>query len=100
MLKTALDLGVRTMLLTPATELLTDVKGAVIGARVGKGEVIRARRGVVLASGGLSGDAGLRMQHFPHDAQGDDHFTPTVGHEGDAVKLVEPIGGALDLTPH
>ncbi|NUP75385.1 MAG: FAD-binding protein, partial [Sinomonas sp.] len=41
-----------------------------------------------------SGDAELRRRYFPHD--GDDHFTPTVGHGGDAARLALAAGGFID----
>ncbi|MFD1213613.1 FAD-binding protein, partial [Arthrobacter sp. GCM10027362] len=57
---------------------------------------VHARLGVVLAAGGFSGNTELRRQYFPHDPTGDNHFTPTVGHGGDAVTLAQQVGGYVD----
>ncbi|MDD0856795.1 FAD-binding protein [Arthrobacter alpinus] len=78
--------------------LTKDDDGVVSGAVLG-GEhagVVHARLGVILAAGGFSGNKELRKQYFPHDPHGDDHFTPTVGHGGDAANLAMAAGGHID----
>ncbi|WP_066285343.1 FAD-dependent oxidoreductase [Arthrobacter sp. B6] len=98
MVKSADDLGVRIWVNTPALSLRRAEDGAVTGAVLG-GEhagTVNARFGVVLAAGGFSGSKELRMKYFPHDPQGDNHFTPTVGHGGDAVTLAQEVGGFVD----
>ncbi|MEC9324569.1 MAG: FAD-dependent oxidoreductase, partial [Actinomycetota bacterium] len=52
----------------PMTELITDADGAVVGAVVekdGRQIRVRARRGVLLASGGFDHDMDWRLQHLP-----------------------------------
>jgi hypothetical protein len=95
MVKTATDLGITIWTSTTATEL-TSTAGVVSGALVSGPHANRvsARLGVVVAAGGFSGSEDLRKQYFPHEAS--DHFTPTVGHHGDSVALVEPLGGIVD----
>ena len=98
MVKSADDLGMRLWNSSPALSLTRDDAGTVTGAVIG-GEhaaTVTARLGVILAAGGFSGNKELRQQYFPHDADGDDHFTPTVGHGGDAATLAISAGGHID----
>lgn len=96
MVKSALDAGVRMWNNAPVLSLTRGDDGAVTGAVLGGDHAVRveARLGVILAAGGFSGDAELRRRYFPHD--GDDHFTPTVGHGGDAARLALSAGGVID----
>lgn len=66
--RSLLDCQVPIWLSTPARQLLTDGPGAVIGAAVEReGRVlrIRARAGVVLASGGFEHNQALRDRYLP-----------------------------------
>jgi succinate dehydrogenase/fumarate reductase flavoprotein subunit len=98
MTRSALDAGVRVWDSSPVVELLRDSTGRVSGARLGgtHSGIVRARKGVILAAGGFSGDRELRQRYFPHDPSGDQHFTPTVGHGGDAARLAMAAGGTID----
>ncbi|GAA3686824.1 FAD-dependent oxidoreductase [Arthrobacter ginkgonis] len=102
MVKSALDSGVRLWTSTPVLSLATDDSGAVTGAVLGgeQAGTVRAKLGVVLAAGGFSGSKDLRREYFPHDPHGDNHFTPTVGHGGDAVTLARQVGGFVDDGVH
>lgn len=102
MVKSAYDAGVRMWEATPVQQLTVDDAGAVDGAVLGGKHAgrVQARLGVILASGGFSGDKELRKQYFPHDPKGDNHFTPTIGHGGDAVTLAKQVGGHVDDGVH
>ena len=96
LLKSALDGGVRILLSTSATRLQLDdgaVRGIVATNRDGDVEIL-ARRGVVLACGGLSHDLARRRALF---SRGADAFSmaPT-GNTGDGVRLGESAGGAVE----
>lgn len=65
--------GVRVLLNTEAVRLLTDGDARVTGLRVSgpRGQRdLRARRGVILASGDFSGNATMRKEHLPEAAHG------------------------------
>lgn len=78
-----------------ACELLGEdgvVAGAVIETAAGH-EVIRARHGVVLATGGLSQNTQWRARLFPH---ADDHASLAVPEaDGSAIALAMPFGAML-----
>ena len=97
MVKSALDAGVRVWTSTPVERLITDDSGAVTGAVLsGKhAGTVTARLGVVLAGGGFSGDDELRKKYFPHDAHGNEHFTPTQGHDGSSARMAIAVGGEI-----
>jgi len=94
LLKACLDRKIEPMLETPARELITD-GGRVIGLRAereGKDFHIRARKGVILASGGFEWDEELKGQFLsgpmplplsPPDC------------EGDGLKMAMAIGAKL-----
>ena len=57
---------------------------------------VRARRGVILATGGFSHDRDMMVRHYPHVADGQSHFPlapPEVS--GDGLRLAQALGGAL-----
>lgn len=98
MVRSALDAGVRVWTSTPVRRLITDEAGAVTGAQLGGEHAgqVTARLGVVLAGGGFTGDEELRRQYFPHDPDGDQHFTPTQGHDGSSARMAMAVGGRID----
>lgn len=98
MVRSALDAGVTVWDTAPVEHLITDADGRVTGARIGgdHATTVRARKGVIIAAGGFSGDRELRQQYFSHDKSGDQHFTPTVGHGGDGARLAMSVGGTID----
>ena len=98
LLKSADDLGVRIMPATPAQALLTE--GArIAGARVirdGAPLDIRARRGVVLASGGFPHDTARKASMFPHAPTGREHWSAApASNTGDGIRLGESAGGNM-----
>ena len=98
LLRSAADLGVEFRTASPALRLLRDgerVCGAALGTREGEVEV-RARRGVVLATGGYPHDADRRRESFPADAG---HLTVAApSATGDGLRLGESMGGQVDGT--
>ncbi|MEQ1615380.1 MAG: FAD-dependent oxidoreductase [Hyphomicrobiaceae bacterium] len=101
--KSALDLGVRVLLGTPALELMTE-QGHVNGAHVGsarKARAIRSWRGVVLACGGFPHSTARIAALFPHAPTGSEHHSAAPkGNTGDGLCLGEFVGGEVrhDLT--
>lgn len=104
MQKKCAELGVLIETRTRLVNLVTDAKGAVIGAEVRKGyrfpkdesgspEFIRALGGVVIASGGFSQNVKLRMLH---DARLGPQLDSTnqPGATGDAMQAAQRIGAA------
>jgi 3-oxosteroid 1-dehydrogenase len=90
--------GIPLWLNSPMTELLTDVDGGVVGAvveRDGASQRIRARRGVVLASGGFDHDMAWRREHLP-ELETDWSFGNPAS-MGDGIRAGEKVGAALDL---
>lgn len=95
LLKSAMDAGVTLLNNTPARRLvITD--GAVTGVVVAKNDgqqTIRARKGVVLASGGFGANAEMRRKYVP---QADDGWSlQPEGCQGDGINMGIEAGGAL-----
>jgi succinate dehydrogenase/fumarate reductase flavoprotein subunit len=98
LLRSATDSGVELRSSSRAVRLLQEggaVRGAVLGTDTGEIEV-RARRGVVLASGGFPHDAERLRAMFP---AADQHWTLAVpSATGDGARLGESVGGSVDRT--
>lgn len=83
------------MLETPAKRLITDAEGAVIGvlaSQKGKDICIKAKRGVVLATGGFEYDEKYLMNSvraFPIHALG------SPGNTGDGLRMASEVGAHL-----
>jgi succinate dehydrogenase/fumarate reductase flavoprotein subunit len=88
-----LRLGVDVRL-NHAAERLVMEDGRVSGVRV-RGETIRARRGVVLATGGFSHDPALRAELLPKAVR---FSAAHSGNSGDGIRLARAAGGALDTS--
>lgn len=86
--------GVQVVFQTPLTGLLTDDAGTVVGATVrersGRSSRIRARKGVVLATGGFARDPERLRRIEPRF----DRVLPNsgIGHTGDALRMAEALG--------
>jgi 3-oxosteroid 1-dehydrogenase len=89
------DAGVPLRLNTPLRELLVE-DGRVVGAVVGDGQVIRARKGVLLATGGFEHDLAMRKEHLPEGGQ-DDVSAGAPGNTGDGIRAGLALGAAVDL---
>lgn len=98
MICSALDAGVTIWTSTPVESLEQDEEGAITGAVLGgvHGGLVRARFGVVLAGGGFTGNTTLRRKFFPHDRNGSNHITPTIGHDGSSAEMAIAAGGRID----
>jgi 3-oxosteroid 1-dehydrogenase len=95
LLRGCLDAGVRIEHSARAVDLLLDETGAVTGAVVDRHGVrsrIRARRGVVIATGGFEWDAALRARHFPGPV---DYLGSPAGNTGDGHRMAAAAGAAL-----
>ena len=96
LLNSVLDRGVTLRLGTQVTRLAQD-GGRISGVEVEGGagaELLHVRRGVVLASGGLSQDATLRQRYLPIAAGTLSATAPTLAHNSGAA-LAQSVGAAL-----
>lgn len=92
------DLGIPLWLNAPIVELVIEdrrVVGAVV-ERDGVSVRIRARRGVLLATGGFEHDPVLRKEYLPEPGQ-ENYSAGAPSNTGDGHRLGERAGAALDL---
>lgn len=88
--------GVAYWLDTPVRALIRDASGRVLGAAVSQGGKtlnVRARRGVVVATGGFPWDPERRAAAYPQPT-GDWSMSPR-DNTGDGIRLSEQAGAAL-----
>ncbi|NKX85796.1 FAD-binding protein [Nocardia coubleae] len=93
------DAGVPLWLNTPLRSLITDDTGAVIGVvaeRGGREIRIRARDGVLLATGGFEYNQAMRKQYLP-DGGRDNFSAASADNTGDGIVAGEKVGAAVDL---
>lgn len=86
--------GVPVLLNTTVRQLLTE-HDRVIGVELTSGEVIRAHKGVLVATGGFERNEAMRKRYQPLPVEA----RWTVGHEGntgDGILLAEQVGADLD----
>jgi 3-oxosteroid 1-dehydrogenase len=95
LLKGCLDRGCAILAESPAERLLSDEGGRIVGvaARIaGRPAAVRARKGVVLATGGFEWDEERRARHFPGE-------TGLIGsprsNTGDGHRMAEAAGAEL-----
>src|SRR5262245_5531865 len=96
LLRGCFDHGCLLSLESRVMELLTDPQGGVQGVKVHIGEknyTVRARRGVVLATGGFEWDSELLNQYFPG---GMERIGSPRSNEGDGQRLAEKAGAKLE----
>jgi succinate dehydrogenase/fumarate reductase flavoprotein subunit len=97
LLKSAFDLGVTIRTRTSVEALVTDAHGCVVALNVSDSSGryrIPARRGVVLATGGISHDAELRRAYVPTSA-GDLTATVSAGQAPRGARLAFSLGARL-----
>jgi len=93
-----MDRGIPLWLDVPMRELLVE-RGRVVGARVERGGrpiEIRARRGVLLATGGFSRNAQMRRQ-YQRPPTGADWTASAPGSTGDGIAMGRAVGAGLDF---
>lgn len=81
---------------TPATSLIRDDQGRVTGITVqrdGKALAVRARKGVVIATGGFPWDEALRKELYPQPT-GMWSMAPP-GNKGDGIRMAMDAGAAM-----
>ena len=95
---TVREAGIPLRLNTPMKSLITDDSGRVIGAEAehgGRKLRIRARRGVILATGGFENNPEMRPKYQPTIGKGWSMASPDS--QGDGHRAGEAVGGKLDL---
>jgi 3-oxosteroid 1-dehydrogenase len=95
LLKGCLDAGCTIELSTRAVALTVDHRGVVDGVEVereGQRRTLRARMGVVLASGGFEWDAEMLATHFPSEI---DFRSGPSSNEGDGHKMAQALGASF-----
>ncbi|MDT5046719.1 MAG: 3-oxosteroid 1-dehydrogenase [Mycobacterium sp.] len=93
------DAGIPLWLNTPLQSLITDESGAVLGVcaqRAGSAIRIRARNGVLLATGGFEHNSEMRKR-FLRDGGKDNYSAGLPDNTGDGITAGQAIGGAIDL---
>ncbi|MFW0793957.1 FAD-binding protein [Gordonia sp. CPCC 205515] len=93
------DAGVPLLLDTPLQSLVTDDSGAVLGVLAehrGEPLRIRARAGVLLASGGFEHNNEMRKQYLRPGGQ-DDYSAASTDNTGDGIRAGQSVGAAVDL---
>ncbi|MFT3975359.1 MAG: FAD-dependent oxidoreductase [Amaricoccus sp.] len=97
LLRSALDAGVAIRTGAPAVALIVE-DGRVVGARVAGAApgTVRARRGVVLATGGFPHDAARIAAMFEHAPDGTGHHSAAPeGNTGDGMRIAEAVGAVV-----
>jgi 3-oxosteroid 1-dehydrogenase len=92
------EAGIPIWLSTPLTKLLTDAGGAVVGIEVqrdGRPFRIRARGGVIVATGGFENNPEMRPRYQPTVGAGWSRASPD--NQGDGQRAGAEVGGALAL---
>jgi succinate dehydrogenase/fumarate reductase flavoprotein subunit len=96
--KSALDLGIPIHTSAPALKMLRE-DSRVVGALVALDGVrtpIRARRAVVLASGGFARNRDRIAGLYPHLKRGGEHHSPVpAGNTGDGLAMAETAGAVF-----
>jgi len=94
LLHSALEAGVEVWVDAPAVRLLSlsDGVSGVLVKRPGREVTLKARGGVVLASGGYGANEKMLSEHLPLDQH---LFVQPEGNVGDGLRLGQSVGGAV-----
>jgi 3-oxosteroid 1-dehydrogenase len=95
----AKDAGIPLWLNTPLQALIADESGAVLGVSAryaGSVARIRARKGVLLATGGFEHNGEMRKR-FLRDGGKDNYSAGSPDNIGDGITAGQAVGGATDL---
>ena len=87
------EASVPVLLETPMTDLIVSDDGRVVGVRSGE-RTFRARRGVLLASGGFEHNEAMRRKY---QDIGTEWTVGATGNTGDGIEAGAQLGAALDL---
>lgn len=93
--KGLLERGVETLLGTPGRHLVMDADGAVAGIVAehdGQELAIRARKGVVLATGGFEWNPEMVRRYIGYDVY---PLSPAHNNEGDGLRMAAEVGAML-----
>jgi 3-oxosteroid 1-dehydrogenase len=93
------EAGIPVWLNTPLQSLITGADGAVVGVQaLHAGSVIRirARRGILLATGGFEHNGEMR-KHFLREGGKDNYSAGSPDNTGDGIVAGQAVGGAVDL---
>lgn len=99
--KTVREKGIDILLETPATELLTDAQGAVVGVKAENAEgtlTVHAKK-VIIASGGFAKNEEMMQRFLPQFVEDMDISAAAAGSTGDGILMAEKIGAALYEDP-
>lgn len=93
LMQSALDLGVDWRVSTTVTTLLRS-EGHVDGVQLTDGQIITARKGIILATGGYGHDSARRAQSFPRNTDHNSLSVPEA--QGGGVALATALGAQFD----
>jgi len=96
--QSAFDLGVEIRTSTALSDLVVEdgkVTGIVVNTPAGE-QALRARKGVVLATGGFPFDMDLRKKLYRHTPEGSGHYSPAnPDNTGDAMRATADLNAAI-----
>lgn len=89
------DPNIELLMESPATRLVTDASGAVVGVIATQGDTelaIKANKAVILGTGGYEHNASMRAQHLPFPLVCSQTCT---GNTGDGQRMAQSVGADL-----
>jgi succinate dehydrogenase/fumarate reductase flavoprotein subunit len=87
--------GIKVLTSTPAKELITNDRGEVIGVNAeqeGKRISFKAKRAVILTSGGFASSEVMRSQYLPYSKF---YINGSPGNTGDGIIMAQKVGAVL-----